>query len=742
MELIFSIAGGLVVALVMQLLLANFGLALGLTVLDWSPDNSLGGSDSSDLKQRPIDDQAQSTTASSDFSLPVTHLLGFGVAASLSVVIFAASLLAAEFSQILDPRRGIIFGLIFWATYWLLFIWLSSSTAVSIADSVLGSAIAGGRQLISTLQQALPGKNPSMESNSAAAQQSLIKSLAAEISQVADVQQALPELLAQQKEALLAEIGDRTQLSSEQIADLLNLIEPTEQASSKPTALDSSPDNPPTLTSSSPTSTVQSNLLSQLDLPDWKQMLGKVLDGQIDLSDLSARGLWQQIPALSDSNKIKSAHKTIQQVAEAYLRHAPSWALQPEALQEAFTEQIYASTVISEVIPEQIVTQLSTLNRDHFVDWLQERKDLSVERVEAIASQLSDVPSKLAAVLSFDQEKEGSEQQTTKEQQTDPKRERSAENKVIQEKLIAYCRYTNLDILTPEGLTEKIQSQLQEHSISTASNLSIDIDAISDVLSRRNKITPAKSESLIKTLKSTLSAKSSQTSHQPHLIKEASALTVRAVRSLPEQLSSQLARYLRYQEKSAFHPDQIAKDIAQIVVQVLSGALSSLPHPFALLDLLQDSELDLKFWDKSLWENELAKRRDLTTDEMQQILEWGESAWKLAAQKIGAWTEGIQHEASDLVQLTEGHLGGHFEGHLGSEFLEGDFLAKARQQIVEQISSAQAKLEAQADAVKADVQRRADAVRGQVAIATWWLFSALLLSGIAAGSAGWLAAAY
>ena len=101
------------VALVLQLLLANFGLALGLTVLDWSPDDSPDdspdSSDSSALKQRTSDNKTQSTTASSEFSLPVTHLLGFGVAASLSLVIFAASLLATEFSQILDPRRGIYF---------------------------------------------------------------------------------------------------------------------------------------------------------------------------------------------------------------------------------------------------------------------------------------------------------------------------------------------------------------------------------------------------------------------------------------------------------------------------------------------------------------------------------------------------------------------------------------------------------------------------------------------------------
>lgn len=748
MELIFSIAGGLVVALVFQLLLANFGVALGLTVLDWAPGGSgRSASPKSSDEESPEEDleESSSTSSSSEFSLPVTHLLGFGVAASLSVVIFAAALLSAEFSQILDPRRGIIFGLIFWATYWLLFIWLSSSTAMSVADSILGSAIAGGRQLISAMRQVLPSK----ESGSPVEEPSLVKSLAAEISQIADVQQALPELLAEQKETLLAEISDRTRLSSEQIADLLKEIEPAAQNSHKSTDSDSP------LTSalsraastgvSSVGSTVQSSLLSQLDLPDWKQVLGKVLEGQIDLSDLSIKGLWQQLPALSDSHEIEFAHKTIQQIAEAYLRHAPSWSLQPEVLKEAFTEQIYDV----KGVPEQVLEQLSVLNRDQVVGWLQERKDLGVERVEAIADQLSDIQTEVMTALLpgkniEEAEDQEPEDQEPEHQESESKIEQSAESKAIQEKLIAYCRYTNLDILTSEGLTEKIQSQRQEHLISTAGSLSIDIDAVSDVLSRRNKITPEKKKSLTKALKSALSAKPSQNSHQSQLIQASPVLRVRADRSLPEQLSKQIVRYLRHQEKSAFHPEQIAKDITQIV----GSALSSLPHPAELPDLAHISDQISSLWDKSLWEEELAKRRDMTTDEIQEILEWGESAWQPAVQKIGSWVEAIQaaiqtatqaatqaatqNEASELLQLPDGHF-----LEEARQQLEG-----ARQQIVEQISSAQEKLEAQAQAVKADVQRQADAVRKQVAIATWWLFSALLLSGIAAGTAGWLAAVY
>ena len=63
----------------------------------------------------------------------------------------------------------------------------------------------------------------------------------------------------------------------------------------------------------------------------------------------------------------------------------------------------------------------------------------------------------------------------------------------------------------------------------------------------------------------------------------------------------------------------------------------------------------------------------------------------------------------------------------------------AQRQITEGLSAAQQTLEIKANAVKADLQTQADVARGQVAIAAWWLFSRLLLSGTSAAASGWLA---
>ena len=77
---------------------------------------------------------------------------------------------------------------------------------------------------------------------------------------------------------------------------------------------------------------------------------------------------------------------------------------------------------------------------------------------------------------------------------------------------------------------------------------------------------------------------------------------------------------------------------------------------------------------------------------------------------------------------------------------DGQPLAEVRQQIVEQIAAAQTKVSDRAQALKEslkeDIQLQADAARRQVAIAAWWLFIALVSSGSAAASAGYLATQY
>ena len=121
----------------------------------------------------------------------------------------------------------------------------------------------------------------------------MLQTLAAELSQVAEAQQALPALLASQREALVTEISDRTHLSADQTSNLLTDITPTE-----------STDPSPTYASATASSSLISKIESALDLPSWQQLSQQVLK-QVDLSEVEDL-VYQQLPSFLQSEQSQS----------------------------------------------------------------------------------------------------------------------------------------------------------------------------------------------------------------------------------------------------------------------------------------------------------------------------------------------------------------------------------------------------------------------------------------------------
>lgn len=633
MELLISLMAGLIIAFALQLLLANLGIALGLTVLDFSP-------------------QEKSSSESAEISLPITHLLGFGVALSLSTVLFAAGLLTTEFSQIIAPRRGIIFGIILWASYWLVFAWLCSTTLSNIAASLLGTALGSGRRLVAAICNGAGGSQ----------QQTTLQQLTEEVSKLSQDQQ---RLLAEQRKAFVA---DMETLMSRDAASIATSVPPVEPVSE---ALEISSSSPP-------------SVLSRLNLPSGRQLLEQAMD---HVPDVNVDTLWQQ---LRHSSEQQTGQSVIHLDVADYLQQIPPWMLQPKILQETFAERIYDP----EASADQIKAQLATIEREHFVDWLQERGDLAMEQVETVADQLSQLKQAVAAAIPSDQPNEAIEQ--------------------MQDKLIAYCRYTNLDLLTPENLQEKVQSQLTEQGLTKGLD-QLDVEAIEAVLSRRQGLEPDRQQGLVAALHSAL-----PTAQKigPRRWAERSG---RSAQHLAQQLTKQVGYYLRYQHKSAFNPAQMVQDLGCLVKTSAGPMLHSLPEAASLSDYLPDA-----LFDKHLWQQELEKRRDMTTTEIEQVVASTSSMGQDMLHHISDWAD------APLSQLKETLV-----EHNGSALLDA-----AGDKVSAGLSTAQQTIEQQVDAAKTEIQTQADNARGQAAIAAWWLFSSLFLSGLSAATSGWLAAIY
>ena len=630
MEILFSLIAGLIIAFALQLLLANLGIALGLTVLNFSPGQSPSGK---------------------SVSLPITHLLGFGVALSLSTVLFAAGLLTTEFSQILDPRRGLIFGIILWATYWLLFVWLSSTTLSNLADSLLGTALAGGRRLIKTIGQQLGEPEPE--------EQTMLKDLAKEVSELAEKQKQIPQHLATQQEALLAEIKELV-FNNGGIQTNQPVPSPVVEELNATAGL------------------TPSSLMSRLNLPSGRQLLQHAID-QVDTSNIDIQTLWHQIRSDDSENVIEL------DVVD-YLRETPVWMFQPQILKETFYERIYDP----KAAPEQIKTQLAKLDHEHFVSWLQERGDLATDQIEAVANQLNHIKDSVTTMVSSSRSEPAADETAVKK---------------VQEKLIAYCRYTNLDVLSADNLVEKLAAQLAEHSLENSPSVAkqIDLDTIQAVLERRRGLKPAQQQTLMTALRSAL-----PDSPEPTLSAPRRWAVRQPAQHLTKRLTKQVNYYLQHRDKSAFQPAEMVRDLTQMTKASLGSLSDGLPDPL---------------FDQATWQQALEKRRDMTADEIQQTLAGAESAWQQAFQQVNSWAKTSWSE----VQET-----------LASKTPVGT----AQRQITEGLSAAQQTLETKANAVKADLQTQADAARGQVAIAAWWLFSSLLLSGVSAAASGWLAVTY
>ena len=719
MELFFALAGGIAMALVFQLLLTSLGVALGLSMLSFSPtqtdheppvsaaeqetDAGLGRSPS-DPRSRP------SATA-------ITHLLGLGVTFGLSGVLFGAAWLAAVFSQFLDPWRGLSFGVIFWATYWLLFVWVSTTTTLSALDAVLGGLFSGGRQLIKTLRNALKSSNePAEPSPTLAADlvQEVTQAVVESTSTAAELRTSLPQLLAQQREQLVADICDRTDFSEK---DAGQILETLSKASQQPHP---APDaqamkRQASHSDESSNGQVDDSGQSPLSLPDWKQLLQTAIS-QTNWRGLAFGALEEPVAELLQSQREAISQKSVHIAAAAFLRYAPEWSLQPESLPGALVDWMADADVE--------LTEAPLFSREQITSWLAARKSLEPQTVEAIAAQLSEW-----------QPNWQSHSDTHHMQEPANKAERAAQLKAlkaVENKLIAYCRYTNVDLLTPESVTAKVIDQLENHRLTLSSELRLDTAPLEQVLSRRRNLPDDKRQTLISALEA------ANPKHQPTSIAVQEKLSVemtenRGGSDISDSITRQLTHYLRHQRKSAFQPARMAEDLLQVISHGLMRQAKYLSQadPSAALSKTLSSLQSL--WAPDLWARVLTERKDMTVEEIQQILDWGKSAWQNATEQLSSWVEALPEA------LPEASL----EPVASLLHPEGEWLGDVRQQVVEYVSAAQEKIEAEAIALKTslqtDLQRQAETARAQAAIAAWWLSSALLCSGIAAGGAGWLA---
>lgn len=142
-RLYFALIAGVVLAFAIQLLLTNLSVAFGISYLgnksDTDSDDNQSGSVGGTIRK-------------------IGTAVGIWTLVTVSIALFIACLLAVQLSLIDSAGLGAIVGLVIWGAYFLLLVWVSSTTVGSLVGSVVNTATSGFQAIMGTATAALGAK--------------------------------------------------------------------------------------------------------------------------------------------------------------------------------------------------------------------------------------------------------------------------------------------------------------------------------------------------------------------------------------------------------------------------------------------------------------------------------------------------------------------------------------------------------------------------------------------------------
>jgi hypothetical protein len=143
-QFFISLISGILLAFAIQLLLTNFSVAVGVSLLGKSSDSEHHSSSNSEGFGSTI--------------RKISFALGSWTLISVTLALFFACYLAVRLSLLTDSALGAIIGLVIWAAYFSLLVWVSSSTVGSLIGSVVNAATSGFQTVLGAATAAIGGR--------------------------------------------------------------------------------------------------------------------------------------------------------------------------------------------------------------------------------------------------------------------------------------------------------------------------------------------------------------------------------------------------------------------------------------------------------------------------------------------------------------------------------------------------------------------------------------------------------
>ena len=620
-QFLVALLAGVLMAFAFQFLLTNFTLAAGIS----SGEN-------------PLEAEAADTWGGK--IREVESKVGFWALVTVNIAIFSACFLAVKLALIINVSVAAITSIVIWSLFFLLLLWLSSRAIGSVVDSVIDTASSGMQGIGAIATTALAGRTVNtqvvntLEESVAAVRREL--SAAVDPTAIREtVQDYLGNLKPQQlnlqgirddfkkllknsdfqsiadsdltnidRQTFVDLVSNRTDFSKQdinQVADQLESVwqEIGQQQQPSQQLLNILQEaTPEQLNSEQLTQKLSQFLMGQNQgqqgsgFPQPVMRLGLnaligVLLNQVDLSELNGEKIVAQLQKLKEQGTEKAKNlasqiptpssNTIKADLEDYLLNSKPWHLNRETIKQEFQEVIYDP----EADPGLVRRQLEPLNRDYVVKVLNQRDEISSDRVNEIADQL-----------------EGIRQEVLKQVHTAQSQEKSQD---LRSRIENYLRSTGQEELNPEGIERDFKKILEDPEAGVEElrdRLSqFDRDTLTQMLSEARKgISQEDADQIVNELEST----------RDRVVSEAQELAEQA-QSQAEELGQKVESYLRDTNKEELNPEGIKEELQTLVEQPQAG-VKALRERLSQFD--RDTLVQL-----------LSEREDLSEEEINQFID-------------------------------------------------------------------------------------------------------------------------
>jgi nucleoid DNA-binding protein/DNA-binding transcriptional regulator YhcF (GntR family) len=464
-----ALLGGLLLAFAFQLLLTNLSVAAGISYLGGSSDrqreNATSFTNVSDLSDMVHEDRNESTVAK------VGTAIGLWTVITVSLALFAACLLAVKLSLINNAVLGAIVGLVIWAAYFSLMVWISTTAVGSLIGSVFNAATSGFQAIVGTATNAIGAKvaKDQIVSTAEAAASAVRREIMGAIDpetvkenlqdyltqikptglDLQNIQQEFERLLQDRDFLALAKpenigkidrqtfvdlVSSRSDLSKKEVNQVVDRLEKAwKKTVSGIDKSDPVRDLVDYLKSTQPGKELFGDLDNRL-----KDLVGQLGPGQqnqgsgvisqlfgtltgavlarTDLSDLDVEKVLGQIkkaknqlsePVKDESPSVSTS--TTRLDVENYLLNTYSWRLNPESIDQDFANVIYDSDADAKVMRRE----LENLKRQDFVELLQSRGVFTADKIQKLADRLETVRQSVLDKLTKAQEAEATRELQT-----------------------------------------------------------------------------------------------------------------------------------------------------------------------------------------------------------------------------------------------------------------------------------------------------------------------------------------